>query len=661
MVHYPHIFQPLRVKSLHMKNRIGIPPIGSNFAALDGAIRDEHINYYIRRALGGPGLIIVENVNIDYPMGTNGTTQLRLDDDQYIPGIFTLVEKLQALGTAVSVQLNHAGAGAYAGRLNGAEMVSASNIPAKQGMKAPRPLEVKEIEDIAEKFGQGARRAKQAGFESVEIHAGHAYLLSQFLSPYYNRRTDAFGGSPENRARFPKMVAQAVRRAVGPNFAVSMRISADEMFPEGNSLKDTLQLLEVFADDIDIFNVSAGIMESLWFTMDRADLEDGWKANLAEAIRKRFGKPVMVAGNIRKPATAERILAEGKADIILIGRGHIAEPDWVKKTAAGLEDQIRPCISCNIGCCGNRMGGSKPIRCSVNPDVVESRSPSKTGSPLNVVIIGGGTAGLEAACTASEAGHNVTLFEKEQNVGGLAESLSRMPHKKRIGDFVTWLKNRAKQQENLQIHTSHVLATEDLDKLDPALIVVATGASPALPPIPGLKEAVEKKRVHTASDILKDPEIVNNLKGKKIVIAGGGAVGLDIAEWCLDGGASDITIIEQLPQIGVGLDLITRSAALDMIKKHNIQIISSAEIIKVKDHSFVIKQGNDEREISFDRGFTGLGMTPGREAIKIVETWLPGHGAQMVEIGDARSGRRILEGIREARNIVNILKELEEA
>lgn len=215
---YPNLLSPITINGMTLRNRTVMPPIGSNFATVSAEVSEEMIKYYELRAKGGTGLIIVENACVDFPMGTNGTKQCRIDDNQYVPGLYTLVERLHAYGAKVSIQLNHAGASAYAARLGGVQAVSASNIPSKTGGAIPRPLTVEEMKDIAKKYGESAARAQLAGFDSVEIHAGHSYLLNQFLSPLFNDRTDEFGGSAENRARFAVMVIDSVRAAVGPRF-----------------------------------------------------------------------------------------------------------------------------------------------------------------------------------------------------------------------------------------------------------------------------------------------------------------------------------------------------------------------------------------------------------------------------------------------------------
>ena len=344
---YKNIFTPLTIKNMTMRNRIMMTPMGTNYGEQTGEMSFLHIDYYTERAKGGVGLIMVENASVDSPLGSNGTTQIRIDHDNYMPRFFKLCETLHAHGACVGVQLNHAGASAQSKRTN-MQPVSASDIPSKAGGEIPRPLKVEEIYEIVKKYGEAAARAQACGFDCVEIHAGHSYLLSQFMSPTTNKRTDEFGGCPENRARFTKLVVEEVRKQVGPMFPIFVRISADELMEGGNTLEDTLELLSYFQEEVDAFDVSAGLNGSLQFQIDANYLKDGWRSYMAKAVREKYNKPCVTMGNIRDPRVADDILERGDADIIGMGRGLIADPHWVKKVATGHEDDIRKCISCNL-------------------------------------------------------------------------------------------------------------------------------------------------------------------------------------------------------------------------------------------------------------------------------------------------------------------------
>ena len=386
---YRNLLSPLTVRNMTLKNRVAMTPMGTNYAEQNGEMSFLHINYYEQRAKGGTGLIIVENTCVDFPLGYNGTTQLRIDSDNFMPRLFKLCENVHRHGAAIAIQLNHAGASAVASRIN-AQPVSASDVPTKDGGDIPRPLMREEIEAIARKYGEAARRAQIAGFDAVEIHAGHSYLISQFLSPITNKRTDEFGGSPENRARFAAMVIEEVRKAVGPSFPIIVRISADEFAEGGNTLQDSIEYLRFFEKEVDMFDVSAGLNSSIQYQIDANHLADGWRAYLSRAIKDEFGKPVFIMGNIRDPKVAEDILVRGDADMIGIGRGLIADTEYVNKVISGREDEIRKCISCNIGCAGNRIGVNRPIRCTVNPCVNETEDyrEAELLRPCNVVVIG---------------------------------------------------------------------------------------------------------------------------------------------------------------------------------------------------------------------------------------------------------------------------------
>ena len=281
---YPKIFEPLTIKRMTLKNRVVMTPMGTNYAEPDGELSMLHLNYYDLRAKGGVGLINVENANVDFPLGSNGTSQIRIDHDSFLPRFYKLTELIHQQGGCACIQINHAGASAQSGR-TGMQPVSASNIPSKEGGEIPRPLEKEEIYEIVKKYGQAAKRAQTAGFDAVEIHCGHSYLISQFLSPLTNKRTDEFGGSAENRARLARLVIEEVRKQVGPWFPIFARISADEFMEGGNTLEDCLEYLQYFEKEVDVFDVSAALNGSLQYQIDSNCYPDGWRAYMAKAVK----------------------------------------------------------------------------------------------------------------------------------------------------------------------------------------------------------------------------------------------------------------------------------------------------------------------------------------------------------------------------------------
>jgi 2,4-dienoyl-CoA reductase-like NADH-dependent reductase (Old Yellow Enzyme family)/thioredoxin reductase len=657
---YQNLFSPLTVKNMTIKNRTVMMPMGTNYGEQSGEMSFLHMGYYEERAKGGVGLIIVENASVDSPQGSNGTTQLRIDHDNYIPRLFKLCETVHKYGTCIAVQINHAGASAVSARTN-MQPVSASNIPSKDGGEIPRPLTKDEILHIVKKYGEAARRAQIAGFDAVEIHAGHSYLISQFLSPLTNDRTDEFGGSLENRTRFCRMVIDEVRKQVGPFFPIILRLSADELIEGGNTLEDTLAYLEYLNDEVDIFDVSCGLNGSIQYQIDANYFQDGWRSYMAKAVKEKFGKPCVSMGNIRDPKVAENILASGDADLIGMGRGLIADPEWVNKAASGQECDIRKCISCNIGCAGNRIGFNRPIRCTVNPSVLEGEiyKNQRVVKDCNVVVIGGGTAGLETACTAAEVGCNVFLFEKEKTLGGLATEISKIPAKNRLADFPNYLVHRASKLKNLYILTETEATEEKIRKFHPDIIVCATGSTPLLPPIKGLMDVIDKeggkvKSILGMIDHIKDyPE---NLEGKKVAVIGGGAVGLDVVEFFAPKKA-EVSIVEMMDQIGRDLDPVTKNDTKCMMKKYGVNQLTNTALMEVKESSFVLKGAEGEYELPFDYGFVCLGMRANGSLYDNLCNAFAAEDIEIMNVGDSKRARRIIDGTFEGRNIVNVLSQ----
>ena len=657
---YPHIFSPLTVKNMTIKNRIVMMPMGTNYGEQNGEMSFLHINYYEQRAKGGTGLIIVENASIDSPQGSNGTTQLRIDHDNYLPRLFKFCENIHRYGTKIAIQINHAGASAVSSRIN-MQPVSASDVPSKEGGEIPRPLSKEEILHIVKKYGEAAKRAQTAGFDAVEIHAGHSYLISQFLSPITNKRTDEFGGSVENRTRFCRMVIDEVRKQVGPFFPIMLRLSADELMEGGNTLDDTLEYLDYLQEEVDIFDVSCGLNGSIQYQIDANYLPDGWRSYMAKAVKEKFNKPCISMGNIRDPKVAERILADGDADLIGMGRGLIADPAWVNKVATGHECDLRKCISCNVGCAGNRIGVNRPIRCTVNPSVLEGDVYKKlhVNKNCNVVVIGGGTAGLEAACTAAEVGCNTFLLEKGNELGGLASLISRIPAKNRLADFPHYLMHRAEQLENLYIFKNTEGTPENIRKFHPNIIVSSTGSAPLLPPITGLKDRIDNENYNIYS-ILGMISHINDfpkdLEGKKVVVVGGGAVGLDVVEFFADRNA-DISIVEMMDQIGRDLDPVSKNDTKTMMKKHNVHQLTKTALLEVKDSSFLVKGDGEPYELPFEYGFVCLGMRAQGQLYQSLAEEFSSEDVEIMNIGDSQRARRIIDGTQEGRNILTILEQ----
>ncbi|CAM3652835.1 FAD-dependent oxidoreductase [Erysipelothrix urinaevulpis] len=662
---FNNVLSPLSVKAMTLRNRIVMPPIGTNFANIDGSMNKDHLAYYEQRAQGGTGLIILENVCIDYPMGTNGTTQLRMDNDQYLPGLYKFTERMHFYGACCSVQINHAGASASPLRLDGLQQVSASNLPSKKNGAIPRPLTQVEIKSIIEKYAEGAHRAQRAGFDAVEIHAGHSYLISQFLSPITNNRKDEYGGSIENRARFAKEVVEAIRKAVGNNFPIMLRFSADEFLENGNTLEETLDLLEYFVEEIDILDVSCALNDSLFYQIDVMHLEDGWRSYLSKAVKERFPhKLTIVSGNIRTPFVAEKIIKNNESDLIAMGRGLIAEPNWVKKVESGRIEELRKCISCNIGCADHRIRLGRPIRCTVNPDIFyeDDYKLSPVKHDVKVAVIGGGTAGLEAACTAAELNCTVDLYEQKSYLGGLSVDISKLPEKRRIEDFSTYLIQRANKLECLSVHLNTQIQEEDIEEMSYDLIVNATGSVPLLPPIKGLLSNLSKddKCVHTIFDLIHNMGNFKETQDKNIVIVGGGAVGLDVAEYYTKRNAKSVKVIELQDEVGKDLDLITKLHTLHVLDDDRVEMLTDTKLIEVKENSFVVEHRNQEKELFFDEGFVCLGMKSFNPLLEKLGHLNATKGIKILNIGDSKRARKIIDGVREAHDIISVLHRIDE-
>ncbi len=382
MTEFRKLFEPIQIGNIQLRNRIVMPAMGTQLASDTGAVTERLIDYHVERARGLVGLNITEVACVDSPLGKTIVNQLRIDHDRYVPGLNHLAQSIHACGGKIAVQLHHAGRQTSLAVTDGLQSVSASDveyydrhgIPPGAWVSKPRPLTIEEIEGLVEKFADSADRAKRAQMDAVEVHGAHGYLIGQFLSPYTNKRTDGYGGSLERRMRFALEILQRVREKVGAHFPVIFRISADEMIPEGLKLGEAKVICKTLENaGVDAINVSAAIYESEHWCEQPMATPRGCLTHLSAGIKEAVGVPVIAVGRINDPTLAERILQEGKADMVAMGRALLADPELPRKAREGRLEDIRKCTACNIGCIYRVGWQGLSISCQVNPSVGRER------------------------------------------------------------------------------------------------------------------------------------------------------------------------------------------------------------------------------------------------------------------------------------------------
>lgn len=631
---YPDLFSKGRIGTLEVRNRIVMAPMGSNLASDTGGVTGQLIAHYATRARGGVGLVIVENTTVQYPLGRNGATHLRLDDDAFIPGLSRLVEAIHREGAAIAIQLNHCGAWTSPQRTGGLQPVAPSDVPVEPGGVVPRPLSVDEIKALVDLFVQAGLRAQKAGFDGIEIHGAHGYLISQFLSPSTNHRDDEYGGSLENRLRFPLAIVRGLRAALGPRFPLWMRINGDDFLPDGNDQRACQIIAQKLVEaGLDALHVSAGMPASYPKQVEPITFPQGWKFYLAAGIKAVVNVPIIAPSVVREPEVAQEAIASGKVDFVALGRALLADPEWANKAARGEAEQIRRCISCNI-CAKARGPDARPIRCTLNPLVgreLELGEFIPASSPRRVMVIGGGPAGIEAARVASLRGHRVTLYEREAALGGQVRLATRPPGK----DKLRWLLEywpRQLVQAKVEVRLETEVTPQLVAQERPEAVIVATGAQPLIPPISGADEPT----VATAWAVLRgDIELAD----QKVIVVGGGMVGCETAEFLAERG-NQVLILEMSSDIASDVEPITRMDLLERLAKRQVEWRVGAKVEEIEKGR--VKLADGQIEVA-DAIVLAIGSKPMR---KLADELASGDWELHV-VGDCRCPRRIVDAIYE--------------
>ncbi|MEW6440141.1 MAG: FAD-dependent oxidoreductase [bacterium] len=645
---YPKLFEPGRIGRVRLRNRVIMPPMATNFAGPSGEVTERLIRYYVERAKGKVGLIIVENVQVKYPEGKNVACQLRLDDDKYVAGFQELAEAVHGYGAAIFMQIHHAGR-EYHGN-EGAEGVAPSAIPDGLLQVPVRELTAGEILDLVERFSETALRAKKAGMDGVELHGAHGYLINQFMSPHTNQRIDDWGGTFERRMRFPLEIIKKTRAKVGPDFPLSFRLSADEFVPGGLKIEDSVRISKMLEGaGIDILHASAGIYESLPIIAEPMRFEEGWRSYLAAEIRKHVKIPVIAVGVIRTPAVAEAILRDGKADFVAVGRTLIADPHWALKAQEGRDEDIRKCISCNIGCLGGHVFNDLYMRCTVNPVVGHERLDGwvelkPAGRKKKVMIAGGGPGGMEAARVAALRGHDVTLYEKAGELAGQIRVAALAPGKSKLG-FVREYYASQLPKAGVKVELDREVDEELLRAEKPDVLVVATGAEPIVPDIAG----ISGKNVFLAWDVLARKV---NVPGKKVAIAGGGMAGCETALLLSEQG-KEVTVLEMRGELAADMEPIARVDLLfERLPKAGIQSVTGKVIAEINDQGVVLLDPMGRKSlIAADSVVNALGS----KSVEALESKAAGLVPEVYVIGDARDPRKIINATFEGASIARVI------
>lgn len=655
---YSHLFSPIVINQLEIKNRIAYPALGLLYS-YDRKLNDRYYDYFREKGAGGAGIVTVGPVGVDY-LGA-GILALTLDNDAAIPDFLKLTDLIREGGASPWIQLFHAGAYSHPILIDGKTPMAPSPVYTSYSKVTPREMSKEEIATVQQAFIAAALRAKEAGFDGVEIIASGGYLLTQFASPLRNQRTDEYGGSFENRMRFAREVIEGMRKEVGDAYPLSVRMAGNDFMPGSNTDAETPAIAAVYEKaGVDVINVTGGWHETRVPQLPM-ELPRSAYAYLALNIKKTVSVPVMASNRIADPETAETIIRDGYADMVNLGRVLIADPEWPQKAFKGLAHEIRPCVACSQGCTDQVFSGM-PVFCVGNPRAgfEGERRIVPTSSPKKIMVVGAGAAGLEAAVTAAQIGHQVEIYEKDSDIGGQLWLAGAPPHKQEILEFIRFYRAMLNKYSIPLFLNTEVTAALIQEK-KPDHLFVAEGAEALVPPIQGSDDA----SVLTAWEALRDKKVL----GKSVAIIGGGAVGLETALFVaakgtinpetlhflfayeaesmerlrelMFRGRSSVTVFEMLPKAGGDVGKSTRWVLFDNLKRYGVNILTDAKVVSIDQGVIRYEKEGAEETQRFD----DIILASGSRSVKRLSSEVENLGIPFDVIGDCIQPRKINDAI----------------
>ena len=608
-----------------------MPALASFLIGTDGSISDATVEHYRRRAAGGPAMVIMEACAVS-PEGIVSAHQAVIHDDHFIDGLAKVARAMKAEGAVPAIQIHHGGRQTSAKIIN-RKPLAPSPLPCPTIRGDVEPLTIDGIQELVQKFSDAAHRAFLAGFELIEIHGAHGYLVNQFLSSFSNIRKDEYGGSVVGRTRFAREIVEAVRQRVGPDFPISFKISAEEYVDSGLTTEESIEILKILVQaGVDVVQVSAGTDVTPEWICQPMFMEKACLAESARQIKNALDIPVMAVGRINDPLIANEIISQKKADMVCIGRGLLADPEMPAKAQEGRLDEIRTCIACNT--CMQSIFKRGRIECLVNPMLGREKEMAfiPTDNPKKVMVIGGGPGGLNVAWVAAKRGHAVHVYEKRGELGGQLIPGSKPGHKAELQSLIRFQKKQA-DLFGVECHLNYEVKIEDIQSIQPDVVVLATGSLPALPTV----EGIDSELVLTYEDVLNGypPSY------KKVVVIGGGPTGLELALHLTEYGCA-MTVVEMLPKVGSSMEAITKKVILERLKKHDVSILTDTTLLKIDQNGVVVADGNgQEKYIEADKVVIAAGTRPNTALYDKVKTL----GYNVFQVGDCLEPRDAKEAI----------------